>query len=368
MASQNNSVVRFSVSDFIALTNQTLEYAYPSVEVEGEVGSFKVNQGKFVFFDVKDAGGSVGCFMTVWQLRVPIEDGMKVIVTATPKLTPWGKFSLTVRTIRPSGEGAIKKSLEMLQAKLEKEGLFADERKRVLPLPPNRVAVISSTQSAGYADFIKIINDRWGGIQIDVAHVQVQGAAAPDQIIRALQYFNSQQELPDVIAIIRGGGSSDDLSAFNDEPLVREIASSRVPTLVGIGHEIDTSLADMVADRRAATPSNAAQILVPDATDVRRANRQLLKGVVPNIFRMIESQRREARMQLSLMLRITSENIEQQVNQLEHTRRLMNELDPSTVLSRGYALIRGDLNVGSMIEIEKHDILVKAEVKHVNKK
>ena len=104
-----------SVSDFIAVTNQTLEYAYPSVQVEGEVSSFKINQEKYVFFDIKDAGGSIGCFMTVWQLRVPIEDGMKVIITATPKLTQWGKFSLTVKSVRPSGEGALKKSFEILK-------------------------------------------------------------------------------------------------------------------------------------------------------------------------------------------------------------------------------------------------------------
>src|SRR5664279_3322909 len=155
----------FSVSDFIALTNQTLEYAYPIVEVEGEISSFKVNQGKFVFFDIKDAGASVGCFMTVWQLRIPIEDGMKVIVTATPKLTQWGKFSLTVKAVLPSGEGALKKSFELLKAKLEQEGLFLEDRKRTLPPIPQHVAVISSTQSAGYADFMKIVNDRWGGLQ-----------------------------------------------------------------------------------------------------------------------------------------------------------------------------------------------------------
>src|SRR5674476_1567979 len=178
--------IRLSVSDFIAVTNQTLEYAYPSVEIEGEVASFKVSQGKFIFFDLKDSGGSVGCFMTVWQLRVPIEDGMKVIVTATPKLTQWGKFSLTVKAVRPSGEGALKKSFEILKSKLDKEGLFALERKRPLPAVPSHIAVISSTQAAGYADFIKILNDRWGGVLIDVANVQVQGTSAPDQIIRAI--------------------------------------------------------------------------------------------------------------------------------------------------------------------------------------
>ena len=252
------ATLSLSVSDFIALTNQTLEFAYPSIEVEGEVASFKVNQGKFVFFDLKDSGGSVGCFMMAWQLRVPIEDGMKVAVTATPKLTPWGKFSLTVRAVRPSGEGSLKKSFELLKVKLEKEGLFASERKRALPEVPQYIAVISSTQAAGYADFVKILGDRWGGMRVDVAQVQVQGADAPDQMIRALRYFNSQETVPQVIVIIRGGGSADDLSAFNDELLVREIATSRVPTLVGVGHEVDTSLADLAADVRAAEAKGAS--------------------------------------------------------------------------------------------------------------
>ena len=113
MEKSTNPQPLYSVSDFIAVINQTFEYAYPSVEVEGEIASFKVNQEKFVFFNIKDSTGSIGCFMTIWQLRVPIEDGMKVIVSAVPKLTQWGKFSLTVKAVRPSGEGAIKKSFEL---------------------------------------------------------------------------------------------------------------------------------------------------------------------------------------------------------------------------------------------------------------
>lgn len=115
-----NQSLRISVGEFIALTNQILEGAYPSVEVEGEVASFKVNQGKYVFFDLKDTEGTVGCFMMVFALRIPIEDGMKVVVRATPKLTKWGKFSLTVQQVRPVGEGNLKKSFELLRAKLEK--------------------------------------------------------------------------------------------------------------------------------------------------------------------------------------------------------------------------------------------------------
>lgn len=360
--------VRLTVSQFIDTLNQTLEYAYPTVEVEGEVASFKVNQGKFVFFDLKDDEGTVGCFMMTWQLRVPIEDGMKVVVTATPKLTPWGKFSLTVKAIRPSGEGSLKKSFELLRAKLEKEGLFAEERKRSLPALPSRVAVISSTQAAGYADFIKIIGDRWGGLQVDVAHVQVQGIDAPDQMVRAFQYFNSREVLPEVIVLIRGGGSADDLSAFNDELLVREIAASRVPTLVGVGHEVDISLADMAADVRAATPSNAAQILVPDRHALIRLTHQSVTSLLPRIEQVVSDHQVKTQQLVGVMVNAMGENHEQQVGQLESLRRLLAEYDPRRVLARGYALVRGNVRPGQQIEIEKSDILIQAEVKSVKEK
>lgn len=360
--------VLLSVSDFIAVTNQTLEYAYPVVEVEGEVTSFKVNQGKFVFFDIKDAGASIGCFMTVWQLRVPIEDGMKVIVTATPKLTQWGKFSLTVRAVRPSGEGALKKSFEILKAKLGEEGLFAPERKRTLPTVPAHIAVVSSTQAAGYADFIKIVDDRWGGLKIDVAHVQVQGAAAPDQMIRAINYFNSRDELPEVIVIIRGGGSADDLSAFNDEQLVRAIAASRVPTLVGVGHEVDESLADLAADVRASTPSNAAQIIVPDRAEIIRSVRYQVRSLLPRVEQAIDQQSRALRGVLQTAIVRIDDALAREQNQLESLRRILTQLDPRTVLARGYSLVRGLQKVGSVIEIETDVSIMKAEVKDVKRK
>ncbi len=359
---------RFSVSDFIAVINQTLEYTYPTVEIEGEVASFKVNQGKYVFFDIKDSGGSLNCFMTVWQLRTPIEDGMKVIVSAVPKITQWGKFSLTVKAVRPSGEGALKKSFELLKAKLEQEGLFAPDRKRALPSIPGHVAVISSTQAAGYADFIKIINDRWGGLRVDVAHVQVQGADAPDQIIRALNYFNSRDDLPEVIVIIRGGGSADDLAAFNDEQLVRAIAASRVPTLVGVGHEVDESLADMAADVRAATPSNAAQILVPDRGEIIRAVRYQVKSLLPRVESAVAQQLGTVDDMLARALDAIDGRIDQQLSQLDGVRSVLAQLNPQTVLARGYALIRGVQQVGALIEIETSKSIMKAEVKNVERK
>lgn len=359
---------RLSVSDFIAITNQTLEYAYPVIEIEGEVASFKVNQGKFVFFDIKDAAASVGCFMMLFNLRVPIEDGMKVIVTASPKLTQWGKFSLTVKAIRPSGEGSLKKSFELLKAKLDNEGLFAPERKRPLPAIPKHIAVISSPQAAGYADFIKIIGDRWGGLKIDVAAVTVQGDTAPDQIMRAMKYFNEQEDLPEVIVIVRGGGSADDLSAFNDEQLVRAIAASRIPTLTGIGHEIDESLSDLAADLSAATPSNAAQLLVPDRQEIIRSVHANVRATIPHIARQIESLRLHVQNGLLDAVRQTEDRLQHQRRYLLHIGTLLEELDPARVLERGYALLRGELKEGGAVTIETSHAIMKARIETYEQK
>jgi len=357
-----------SVSDFIALTNQTLEYAYPSVAIEGEVSEFKVSQGKWVYFKLKDDTSTVNCFMTLWQLRVAIEDGMKVVVLASPKLTDWGGFSLTVKSIKPSGEGAIKKSFEILKAKLQKEGLFNPERKRVLPYPPSHIAVISSTAAAGYADFIKILNDRWGGVKLDVAHVQVQGESAPDQMIRALEYLNTREVLPEVIVIIRGGGSADDLSAFNDEKLVRAVASSRIPTLVGVGHEVDESLCDLAADVSASTPSNAAQVLVPDKVDLINNTNRRIMGLIPKLDSVYSREIDRTRGIIDSVFEAFNHKINRQLEVVAGINNTLAQLNPETVLSRGYALIRGVVSVGESIEIETKSNIIKAEVKDVKKR
>lgn len=363
-----SQLLQLSVSEFIALTNQTLEFAYPTVEIEGEVSGYKINQGKYVFFDLKDSEATVGCFMMVFQLRIPIEDGMKVVVTASPKLTQWGKFSLTVRAVRPSGEGALKKSFELLKKKLSEEGLLAVERKRPLPELPQHIAVISSTQAAGYADFVKILGERWGGLRVDVAHVQVQGAVAADQIIRALKYFNEQEKLPEVVVVIRGGGSADDLSVFNDELLVREIAASRVPVLAGIGHEVDQSLVDLAADVAASTPSNAAQILVPDKREIIERSRFLLQSIIPSLQHKIQNVRTEYKEYTGLMLGEFERRLESLSREVTQLRRMIAQLDPQTVLERGYSIVRGVIRRGGRLEIEQAKQIVIAEVTDVKQK
>lgn len=356
------------VSEALALINQTLEYAYPTLVIEGEIASFKINQGKYVFFDIKDDESTLTCFMMVFQLRMPLEDGMKVRIVTTPKLTAWGKFSLTVRDITPVGEGSLKRSYELLRKKLEQEGLFSDERKRQIPTMPQMIAVISSTQSAGYADFIRILNERWGGVKVQVAHVQVQGIGAADQMIRALRHFNEQEALPDEIVIIRGGGSADDLSVFNDELLVRAIAASRIPTVVGVGHETDESLADLVADVRAATPSHAAQLIVPEKQDILRSMFRGLLRAADSTEGAVTTMSTAINQKLNDAIETWTERLAQTSLQCANQRLLLDAFNPQRILENGYAIIRGDIRQGSIVEIEQKHRYITAEVQHVTKK
>ena len=350
----------YSVSDFQAVCNQILETAFTGVVIEGEVASFKVNQGKYIFFDLKDEQSSVGCFMMKFALRFPLEDGMRVRVRAIPKLTNWGKFSLTVQTVMPVGEGNLKKSFELLKKKLTSEGLFAPERKRPLPIPLTKIGVISSTQAAGYADFCKILNERWGGLEVQVAHTQVQGMVAADQIIRALKYMNERSEV-DVIAVIRGGGSADDLAVFNDEALVRAIAASKIPVITGIGHEVDTSLCDLAADVVASTPSNAAQMLTRDRREVMRQIQgdvvrvqNLFNSKIDEILR--ENRRQVERVKDDIVVKITTYE-----GEISAQLKILEQLNPERVLQRGYALIRGEQKVGNVVNITTADSEIEAK-------
>lgn len=350
-----------TVSQFLAILNETLGFAFPEVVVQGEVSSFKVNQGKWVFFDVKDEESTLSCFMTLYQLKVPLEDGMKVRVVGTPKFTKWGKFSFTVKRVELAGEGALKQAFLLLQKKLGEEGLFAAERKRPLPQFPKTIGLVAAEQSAAYADFIKILGQRWGGLNIQLINVQVQGAAAPDQIVGAIRQFNEAAEPVDVVVVIRGGGSLEDLQAFNTEDVARAVAGSRIPTIVGVGHEIDVSLADMAADVRAATPTDAARIVVPDRVAMvgeldSRTSRmeqhirqnllrreQALLGSVSRMERFVRQPiERLARAAINLRRDLGTIERTLQLRQqgLEGLVRNLKNVDPKAVLARGYSVVR----------------------------
>jgi exodeoxyribonuclease VII large subunit len=372
-----------TVTQFLAIINETLGFAYPQVVVEGEVSSFKVNQGRWVFFDLKDEANVLSCFMTVQQLKLPIEDGMKVRVTGSPKVTKFSKFSLTVRQVELAGEGALRRAMELLKRKLEGEGLFDPARKRPLPKFPTRLGLITSGTSAAYSDFIKILNARWSGVEVVLADVSVQGAQAPDQIVGALEYFNHLREPVDVLVLIRGGGSLEDLMAFSTEPVARAVAASRTPIVVGVGHEIDTSLADYAADVRAATPTDAARLVVPDRFEIVALTDHLARTVESSLRRTLDQRRAgidRAMHRLESYLRHPRERVQageaklwRGLDRLAHEvrsdrdrtavlqhrlagferlimderrarltglERVLRGFDPQAVLSRGYAIVR----------------------------
>jgi exodeoxyribonuclease VII large subunit len=360
--------LRLSVTDFVAIVNQTFEYALPNVVIVGEVSGLSIRQNKWVRFKLKDDTSAVDFFGSIYQMNTPLEDGMMVAVLGRPRLSDkWG-FSVSMQSVQAVGQGSIKRSFELLKQKLTTEGLFDAARKRSLPELPTHIGVISSTESAGYADFKKILNSRWGGMKVEVAHTLVQGVRAPGQIMRAIEHFNKSGEPPEVLVIVRGGGDPDDLAAFNDEALVRAIAASRIPTLVGVGHEIDTTLADLAADKRAATPSNAAELLVPDKRELIERSWNMVRSIVPSLERRQLEYRRETDDLLAVAEQIIDTRIQDYKDEVVHTVQLLKLYNPQTILARGYALVRGEVAQGSTIRIERMKDVIEAEVRNVREK
>lgn len=368
----NTSLPILTPSDFVALFNQTLEFALPLVEIEGEVINFKVSKNRWVYFDIADEGAKLRCFGTVYNLPAPVEDGMKVRIVASPRLHPQFNFSLNIESLQFSGEGSIKKAADLLLQQLEKEGLFAPERKRLLPYPPERIALVTSAESAAYKDFIKVLGARYGGIGIELADVQVQGEAAPMQIVRAIEWFNRQADIADVLVIIRGGGSADDLQAFSSEQVTRAVAASRIPTLVAIGHEVDISLAELAADQRASTPSNAAELLVPDRRELlSRLDQtvQQLERAARDAIVFKNQETDDLKQELRKAVKQALQDRQQHIQQLQHT---LEALSPQAILRRGYAVVRkndkvinqaGKLRAKDHLNIQFADGTVAAEVK-----
>lgn len=324
-----------TVSQFVRLINETLA-AYDGAAVEGEVAEFRIVHNKWVTFQLKDATSTISCFMTVWQYKTQIEDGMMVRAVGRPRLRDKGFFSFVVESVQPTGEGALKRAFDLLKAKLAAEGLFAAERKRQVPLFPEHIVLITSREAAAYSDFLKVLRARAGGLTITFIHSQVQGEDAPRQLLAALATANTHLPDIDVIVMVRGGGSLEDLAAFNDESVVRAVAGCRVPIIVGVGHERDVALAELAADVRASTPSNAAEILVRSRHEVASDIAQLQQALRFRMRDAITGQRAVVRRIVDL-LRGQIRTVAAHLSQLE---RVLASLSPERVLRRGYSITR----------------------------
>jgi exodeoxyribonuclease VII large subunit len=265
------------------LVRGLLEDALPLVWIEGELSNVARPASGHLYFTLKDSAAQVRCAMfrpKSSALRFKPVDGMQVLVRARVGLyEPRGEFQLVAEHMEPAGEGALQREFERLKAQLDAEGLFAQDHKRPLPRFARRIGVITSATGAAIRDVLSVLGRRWPLVDVEVLPVPVQGREAPPAIVSMLRKASACGRY-DVLLLTRGGGSLEDLWAFNDEQVARAIYASKVPVVSAVGHEIDFSIADFVADLRAPTPSAAAELLVPDARAQLRHLDQLRQRVV----------------------------------------------------------------------------------------
>ncbi|MEK7665808.1 MAG: exodeoxyribonuclease VII large subunit [Patescibacteria group bacterium] len=395
------------VSEFLQLTNEVLrQNIMPNAfAIEGEISGFTLKDGKWIIFSLKDEvepNVKLKCFATSFKVTGAFEDGMKVRVWGVPSVKTWSDFQLTVERMEAVGEGALKRAYEALKKKLELEGMLDISRKRDLPRFPQRIGLITSSDAAAYGDFLRILNNRWGGVVVEHANVRVQGKDAVEQILAAFEAFNKSTSRPqvditrpcDVIVLTRGGGSIEDLHAFNDEMVVRAVYASKIPVVCGVGHERDESLCDYVADVRASTPSNAAERVVPSREEVlfeiemieRVMDERFCaivnekKTVLENFARLMTHQVHRQKLRLETLIQTLGDRATRWITTLktgvDSSSRLLANLDPTRILSRGYAIATSggrvvkdasSLEVGASIKVRLSHGSFDSEVKQLER-
>ncbi len=353
----------FSVGELNALVRELLEDEFAEVAVEGETSNVRVHASGHVYFKLKDATSALNavCFRSDARLLdFDVSDGLRVVVRG--RLTIYeaqGSYQLVARAIEPAGRGDLERAFRLLVAKLDQEGLFSEARKRPLPRYPRTVAVVTSPTGAAVRDIMSTLARRFPCVDVLFVPVQVQGERAPFEIVRALDAL-AEHEV-DVVILGRGGGSIEDLWAFNDEGVARAIHRSRAPVVSAVGHETDVTIADFVADRRAATPTTAGEIVVPDRTDIVRriagcgersraridARLALEKRRVAELVRSyalgqvrgrVERGMQTVDFHLDRMQRAINAATIAQRAAVEHACARLSGLDPRDVLRRGYAV------------------------------
>ena len=354
----NNHIKRLLASDDVL----------SGIYVKGELSNYKTYPSGHHYFTMKDAEGMLKCVMfkgNAIKLRFRPENGMSVVAYGRVEVYPRdGLYQLYVNEITPDGVGDLYVAFEQLKEKLLKEGLFDERYKKPLPRYPKKIVVITSSAGAAVQDIIRILNSRWPLTDVTVLPVRVQGVEAPPEIVEAIKYANANK-IADVIITGRGGGSIEDLWAFNDERVARAIFASEIPVISAVGHEPDVTIADFVADVRAATPSNAAELAVPDKLDVygwlKSADMRLQQAITRDIKshrqrlfdisnkRVLQSPKYyidDRRIQIDRSAERLLSSMQGQIyKKRERYARLAASLDamsPLKVLGRGYAIARRD--------------------------
>ncbi len=378
-----------SVGQLTRRIKSLLEGQFPVVSVEGEIAALSRPPSGHLYLTLKDADASLEA--VVWRsaagrLAFTPREGDKVV--ARGEITvyePRGRYQMTIQSLRPAGEGDQLAALRELVAKLRAEGLFDPERKRPLPALPGRIVLVTSPGGAAVRDMIKVARKRWPGVELIVSPCLVQGREAPASIVRALAA--AQRTESALIILGRGGGSAEDLAAFNDESVARAVAASALPVISAVGHEVDVSVCDLVADARAATPSEAAEMAVPD----REALRARVRRLQGQMARALTGPLRQARLRLAAVARspvlrrpldlirarrqmldeqagaLTAAGerlLERKKRALELTAAKLHARSPLAVLARGYSVTRALAEPAAVPaaqpedrgEIEFHDV------------
>ncbi|MCX5656755.1 MAG: exodeoxyribonuclease VII large subunit, partial [Candidatus Omnitrophica bacterium] len=285
----------YTVSELNRQIRTILEDSFPVIWVEGEVSNLKRPSSGHLYFTLKDENAQLRTVLfknNQGKLKFELEDGQKIIcggsVTVYEKQ---GEYQLLVEKIEPLGIGALQLALEQLKERLMKEGLFDPLHKRALPSMPCHIGIVTSPTGAAIRDILKVIRRRFFNIEISINPVRVQGEGAAQEIARAIEEFNELGDI-DVLIVGRGGGSLEDLWAFNEEPVARAIYNSKIPVISAVGHEIDWTIADLVADVRAPTPSAAAEMVIVEKEKISQSvalSAERINQAIRNIISFCES-------------------------------------------------------------------------------
>ncbi len=341
------------------------------VWVMGEVSSTNYHRSG-IFFTLTDSEGTAAIKCVVWKslqeqlVQVPKRGEQLVVLGSIRLYEKRGEYQLTVFQALPGGEGLQALRDKQLQERLEAEGFFAKERKRSLPRYPQIIAVVTSPTAAAWGDIQQTLGQRYPGLQVLLSPATVQGETAPDSIVRAIERVGRDQRA-EVLLLARGGGAREDLSCFNDEEVVRAIADCPIPVITGLGHERDESLADLVADYNAHTPTAAAEKIVPDYQQLLREQRQRQQWLVSVIQRRFNQ---ESERLSSLKIRLKqlpqrARKLENAIAQTQFLKQRLAALDPQVIIQRGYALVtdsQGQLINSSKNLISGQELIIQLAI------
>jgi len=333
-----------SVSELTACIKQVLEQGFSSVHVLGEISRLNRQASGHMYFTIKDEGASLSAVIwksTAQRLSQQPEEGQQYIFTGHISLyPPQGRYQLLVSRLEATGSGALAIEFERRKKVFAERGWFAPETKRQPPALPRHIGIVTSETAAALQDVKKVLSTRPGWLQLTLSPTLVQGKTAAGQIASALKRLQCMENRPDVILLVRGGGSPEDLWCFNEETVVRAIVECGIPVITGIGHEIDISLADFAADKQAATPSSAAELACPDNETLRKQMprlpllQQLLRHLLTHARKNLENQH------IRLRHVWTSAQDERRMHVSRAEARL-TALNPMAVLDRGYSVSYG---------------------------